>query len=173
MRPLKSSRLALSALFFAAAAAAHSQSGASHATGAQDSAAAKAQIRQLMADYHHAVVSHDGTRLSSMFVDQGSTWFKVLSDDAYARARAKNPSAPKVLHSNFQDFAKFVSTSHAALDPRHGKVRIFTDGTIASAYFNFVFVIDGKPENQGSETWQLIKTSDGWKIAAITYSSNP
>lgn len=53
-------------------------------------------------------------------------------------------------------------------------MRILTDGTIASVYFNFVFLIDGKPENQGSETWQLVKTGDGWKIAAITtYSSNP
>lgn len=161
MRPWKLSRLGFGAWFIAAAAAAHSP------------VPAQTQIRQLMADYQHAVVSHDGTRLSSMFVDQGSTWFKVLSDDAYARARAKNPSALKVQHSDFQAFAKFVSTSHVALDPRHGKVRIFTDGTIASAYFNFVFLINGKPENQGSETWQLIKTSDGWKIAAITYSSNP
>ena len=47
------------------------------------------------------------------------------------------------------------------------------DGTIASVYFDFAFVIDGKPENQGRETWQLVKASDGWKIVAITYSSNP
>lgn len=59
------------------------------------------------------------------------------------------------------------------LDPQHSNVQIHTDGTIASVYLNFVFVIHGKPENQGSETWQLVKASNGWKIAAITYSSNP
>ena len=125
-----------------------------------------------MAAYHQAVTSHDGARLASMFIDKGS-WFNVLSDPAFARARAANAVAPKVRPWSFQDFAKVVSTSHAALDPQHSDVRILTDGTIASVYFKYVFLIDGKPENRGSETWQLVKGSDGWKIAAITYSSNP
>lgn len=125
-----------------------------------------------MAEYHQAVVAHDGARLASMFVDKGS-WFNVLSDTAYARARAKNPAASKVRPWSFQEFAKVVSSPRAALNPQHSDVRILTDGTIASVYFKYVFLIDGKPENQGSETWQLVKASDGWKIAAITYSSNP
>lgn len=65
------------------------------------------------------------------------------------------------------------STSHTTLDPEHSVVRILTDGTIATVYFKYVFLIDGKPENKGSETWQLVKTGAGWKIAAITYSSDP
>jgi hypothetical protein len=28
-------------------------------------------------------------------------------------------------------------------------------------------------ENHGSETWQLVKAVDGWRIAAISYSSQP
>ena len=143
------------------------------ASGADRSAQATAEIKHLMADYHQAVVSHDGARLSSMFIDNGSTWFNVLSDAAYARARAKDPAALKVKHSSFRWFANIVSTSHSALDPEHGDVHILTDGTIASVYFDFVFLIDGKPENKGSETWQLVRTSAGWKIAAITYSSDP
>jgi ketosteroid isomerase-like protein len=173
---MKSLRFPIHALFLLAATAACVQGSASQAAQAQDTAAsarATAEIEQLMSEYHQAVTSHDSARMSSLFVDEGSTWFNVLSDTAYARARAKNPAASKVRHSSFQEFAQFLASSHAALDPQHSNVRILTDGTIASVYFNFVFVIDGKPENQGSETWQLIKGSDGWKIAAITYSSNP
>lgn len=107
-----------------------------------------------------------------MFVDKGS-WFNVLSDAAYASARAKDPAALKVRPWTFQQFAKVVSSSRSRLDPEHSNLRILTDGTVASVYFNFVFLIDGKPENRGSETWQLVKANDGWKIAAITYSSNP
>ena len=125
-----------------------------------------------MAEYHQAVVAHDGARLASLFIAKGS-WFNVLSDAAYARARAKDPAASKVRSWSFQQFAKVVSSSRASLDPQHGNVRILTDGTIASVYFKYVYLIDGKPENQGSETWQLVKASDGWRIAAITYSSNP
>jgi SnoaL-like domain len=161
---LKSPWFGLCAAFFLTGTACYAQSASPSAT---------AQIEKLMAEYHQAVVSHDGARMSSLFIDDGSTWFNVLSDAAYARARAKDPAALKVRHSSFQAFAKVVSGSHAAFDPEHGKVRILTDGTIASVYFDFVFLVDGKPENRGSETWQLVKASDGWKIAAITYSSNP
>lgn len=173
---MKSLRFALHALPLLTAAVCFAQSPASQATEARvagRSARATAAIEQLMADYHQAVASHDGARLSAMFIDTGSTWFNVMSDAAYARARAKNPAALKVRHASFQWFAKIVSSSHAALNPEHSNVRILTDGTIASVYFNFVFLVDGRQENRGSETWQLVNTSNGWKIAAITYSSDP
>jgi hypothetical protein len=61
-----------------------------------------------MEEFHQAVASHNGARVSSMFIEDGSTWFNVLSDAAYARALAKNPAALKLRHSSFQEFAKFV-----------------------------------------------------------------
>jgi ketosteroid isomerase-like protein len=75
--------------------------------------------------------------------------------------------------SSYQDFATFVSSTKSDLDPRHTDIRIMSDGAVASVYFHFDFVIDGKVENRGDETWQLVKTTDGWRIVAITYSSNP
>ncbi len=172
---MKSPGFALYALLPLIATASFAQGAATRATAAQNAgppAQATTEIEQLMARYHQAVVSHDGARLASMFIDKGS-WFNVLSDAAYARARAKNPAVLKVRPWTFQEFAKVVSSSRSRLDPEHSNLRILTDGTVATVYFNFVFLIDGKPENQGSETWQLVKASDGWKIAAITYSSNP
>jgi hypothetical protein len=131
------------------------------------------EVQHVMDAFHDAVVTHDGARLAALFIPEGSTWLNVLSDDAYSRAKAKSPDVAKVRLGSFKEFAGFVSTSKASLDPRHTHVRIQTDGTIASAYFDFVFLIDGKEENQGSETWQLVKGAAGWRIAAITYSSNP
>jgi hypothetical protein len=171
--PLKPLRFSLYVFILLTAVGSNAAIQPAAAQTAGRSARATVEIKQLMAAYHQAVASHDGARLSTMFIDNGSTWFNVLSDAAYARARAKNPAALRIQHQSFQWFANSVSTSHTALDPEHSDVRILTDGTIASVYFNFVFLIDGKPENQGSETWQLLRTSDGWKIAAITYSSNP
>lgn len=116
---MKSPRLTLYSLLPLIAAAPFSQSSAGqppNAQGAGLSTPATAQIEQLMAAYHRAVTSHDGARLASMFIDKGS-WFNVLSDPAFARARAANAVARKVRPWSFQDFAKVVSTSHAALDP--------------------------------------------------------
>lgn len=130
-------------------------------------------IEGVMKQFHDAVVAHKGDELSGLFLAEANIWLNVLTDRGYDQARAKSPDAPKVRVSSYRDFAKFVSTTPKALDPEHENVVIHTDGTIAAVYFDFVFKIDGKVENHGSETWQLVKAVDGWRIAAISYSSQP
>ena len=130
-------------------------------------------VAHVMSAFHDAVVKHDADRLSALFIPEGSTWLNVLKDEPYARAKAAKPDQAKVRVSTYKDFVKFLSASKANLDPQHQHVKIHSDGTIASVYFDFVFVIDGKVENHGSETWQLVKGANGWRIVAITYSSDP
>jgi hypothetical protein len=66
-----------------------------------------------------------------------------------------------------------VSRTTRSFDPEHSNVVIHTNGTTAAVYFDFVFNVDGKDNNRGSETWQLVKAADGWQIASIIYSSEP
>ena len=129
-------------------------------------------VQHVIDAYHEAVLTHDGSRLANLFIPQGSMWLNVLSDEAYARARAKSPDAVKIRVGSYTDFAKLVSTSKASFNPTHTHLQENSDGTIASVYFDFVFLVDGKEQNRGSETWVLVKGTDGWRIAAITYSSN-
>ena len=140
---------------------------------AKDRAQDISDVQHVMDTFHHAVVTHDGSKLATLFIPEGSTWLNVLSEDAYARAKAKSPEVAKVRLGSYKDFAGFVSNSKDSLDPEHSHVRIQSDGAIATAYFDFLFLINGKVENRGSETWQLVKGAEGWRIAAITYSSNP
>ena len=53
-----------------------------------------------------------------------------------------------------------VSNSKASLNPTHTHLQLNSDGTIASVYFDYVFLIDGKEQNRGSETWVLVKGTD-------------
>lgn len=142
-------------------------------TGPAATAQDTVDVQHVMDAFHESVVTHNGARLSTLFLTEGSTWLNVLSDEAYARAKQKSPNVPKVRVSSYKDFAKFVTSSQARLDPQHSNLKIHTDGTIASVYFDFSFKINGKEENRGNETWQLVRGADGWRIAAITYSSNP
>jgi hypothetical protein len=147
----------------------HSMSGTKQAS---DDGSTK-EIQQVMDEFHEAVTSHDGARLTKLFLPEGSVWLNVLTDKAYQHRLLQSPSTVKVKVGNYQDFAKFVSSTTKVLDPRHTNVVIHTNGTVATVFFDFVFYIDGQPENQGSETWQLVKGTDGWRIAAISYSSEP
>ena len=144
-----------------------------HTETANENHAEDAAIEHVMKQFHDAVVAHDGAALSGLFLPDANIWLNVLTDAVYERMQAKAAKTPKVRVSSCRDFAKFVSTTPKALDPEHRNVVIHTDGTIAAVYFNFVFKIDGKDENRGSETWQLVKAVDGGRIAAISYSSDP
>jgi ketosteroid isomerase-like protein len=156
-------------LMYSFSVAASDQPGGSITTSPKDAA----DIQQVMDSFHHAVAAHDGKGVSALFLDHGSTWVTVLSDNAFATMRAKKPATQKVRVSSYQDFATFVSNTKSALSPRHENVQILSDGSVASVYFHFDFIIDGKVENRGDETWQLVKTADGWRIVALTFSSNP
>ncbi|AXC13537.1 hypothetical protein ACPOL_4262 [Acidisarcina polymorpha] len=136
-------------------------------------AADTVDVQHVIDAYHEAVVAHDGTRLATLFLPQGGMWLNVLSDQAFALQRAKNPAALKVRVGSYADFAKQVSTAKVSFNPTHTHLQQNSDGTIASVYFDFVFLADGKETNRGSETWVLVKGSDGWRIAGMTYSSNP
>jgi hypothetical protein len=129
-------------------------------------------VQHVIDAYHEAVLTHDGDRLARLFIPQ-SLWLNVLSDETYADAKAKKPDAVKIRVGSYTDFAKLVSTSKASFNPTHTNLQRKSDGTIASVYFDFVFLADGKETNRGSETWVLVKGTDGWRIASITYSSNP
>ena len=76
-------------------------------------------VQHVIDAYHEAVLAHDGSRLANLFIPQGSMWIKVLSDDAYARAKAKSPDAVKVSVGSYTDFAKLVSTSKSSFNPTH------------------------------------------------------
>jgi hypothetical protein len=63
-----------------------------------------------------------------------------------------------------------VGSFPKAIGETFDNLRIESDGTIGSVYFDFRFLQDGKPLNRGVQTWQLVHTEDGWKISAMLYS---
>ena len=127
-------------------------------------------IRQVVQRFQSAIVARDGKTLGSLFVQDGGSWVSVLDDAEYAAAKARNPAAKKLMASTWQKFADFVQHGAKPVEERVCDVRFDTNGTVASVWFDFDFLVDGKVTNRGSETWQLVRTGDGWKIQAMLYS---
>jgi len=130
-------------------------------------------VDHVIAAYHQAVVSHDAPRLAALFVPTGTAWFNVLSNEGLKRARERSPDAAKLKPGSVDSFVRLVATSKSRLDPRHTNLQVRSDGAIATVTFDFSFLIDGKEQNRGSESWQLVRGTDGWRIVSIIYSSNP
>jgi len=129
-------------------------------------------VDHVIAAYHEAVVSHDAERLKALFVE-GSAWFSALTDEGLQRVRARKPETPRMRPGSVHAFAEMVASKATQLDPRHTDLKIWTDGTVAAVTFKFRFFADGRETNRGSESWQLIKGDDGWRIVSIIYSSAP
>ena len=132
-----------------------------------------AAIREVVQQFQAAIIAHDGKTLGSLFMPEGGAWLSVRDEPAYAAAKARNPAAPRMMRSTWQKFADFVQHAAKPVEERFHDVRIDTNGTVASVWFDFEFLEDGKVTNEGSETWQLVRTDDGWKIHAMLYSNSP
>jgi hypothetical protein len=135
--------------------------------------AATKEIQTVVDTFQAAIIAKDGKRLENLFLPTGGAWFMVLSDNAYAHMKAKSATVPRFKQGNHVDFVKFVATAEKPIQEKFSNVRIDTDGAVASVYFDFVFLFDGKEENRGSEAWHLLKSDQGWKINSMTYSVNP
>lgn len=133
----------------------------------------QAQIEQLIERFKAAIIAHDQKGLEALFVPDGGSWFEVLGEDAFRRIKAHKPDLSRVHPDSYRHFAAFVGGASQPIEETFDNVRIRTDGAVASVYFDFVFLVDGKRNNVGSETWQLVHTNEGWRISAMAYSSYP
>ena len=132
----------------------------------------KAEIEQVVARFQASLKAHDRAALTVLFLADSKAWWTVLGDNSFQKVKAKHPEVPRYKAGTWQGFVDYVGGAKASIEERFHNVRIETDGSVASVYFDFEFVADGKVENRGAETWQLIRTDDGWKIASMLYSSN-
>lgn len=134
--------------------------------------APKAQIQQMIERFQTAVIHKDRAALSELFLPSDNSWIAVPSAQTYRMVKAKHPKARRYMPDTYAHFIDFVCNTAEPLEEKFSNVRIATDGTVASVYFDYVFLSSGKPANHGSEVWQLINTGDSWKINALVYSVN-
>ncbi|MGZ5202602.1 MAG: hypothetical protein ACXWC4_22800 [Telluria sp.] len=142
--------------------------------GAADNAHAAdvAAVNQVVEQFKAAIIAHDGKTLDSLFLQDHDSWLSVAAaDDAtWAAVKARNPKARRMMIGSRRMFVDFVQNSPKPIEERFYNLRIDTNGAVASVYFDFDFIHDGKVTNRGSETWQLVHVEDGWKIGAMLYS---
>jgi hypothetical protein len=133
---------------------------------------ARTEINQLVDTFKAAIIAKDGAKLDTLFVPENSSWFSALDQSSLDQMRAKKPDARRFRAEPdaFKSFTKFVGGTSHAIEEKFDNVRIDTDGIVGSVYFDYVFLLDGKPTNHGNETWQVVRTDDGWKINAMLYS---
>ncbi|HTX39659.1 MAG TPA: nuclear transport factor 2 family protein [Bryobacteraceae bacterium] len=70
------------------------------------------------------------------------------------------------------DFASQIAANQSALVERFtGQPKVLIRGRMAQVWGEYEFLRDGKFQHCGVDSVSLLKTADGWKVAAIAYTS--
>jgi hypothetical protein len=129
-----------------------------------------AAIRAVVQQFQAAIIAHDGKTLDKLFLADHDSWLEVADAATYADVKTRHPDAHRVMRRSRKDFVEFVQDAPKPVEERFSNVRIDTNGSVGSVYFDFDFLSDGKLNNRGSETWQMVHAEDGWKIGSMLYS---
>lgn len=132
-----------------------------------------AAIRAVVEDFRTAILQRDKARFLSLFLHDRVVWQDVAADATVQRARVKNPNAQKV-RVDFDDsptaFINSIAEDKNSSEETFDNLVIQSDGDIAAVSFDYRFLSNGKETNHGLESWQLVRTAEGWKIVSVIWS---
>lgn len=128
------------------------------------------QIKNVLERFRVAIIAKDRAALLALAIDPQVKLSAAIDAESLARARIKRPQAKGSQVGSYAGFADDIANAKGRSEERFSRVRISTDGTVGQLYCDYQFLVDGKVTNWGHESWLLIHTDSGWRIAAIAYS---
>ncbi|WP_226468306.1 nuclear transport factor 2 family protein [Luteimonas panaciterrae] len=154
--------------FLAPIGSAFAQNGA-----AQGGTTQKQQVEAVIEAFRTSIIEKDKAKFTALLFSEDIPWTSVVSEETLARTRKKKPEAKRVYPSVGKGPIEFIDSIVAEKEPQEEKfenVRIETDGSIASVWFDYSYHDGAKKTNWGKEAWQLVRTDDGWKINSVIWS---
>jgi hypothetical protein len=121
-----------------------------------------AVIKQTINTFFDAMRKGDSTMLRSVF-SNGTLLQSIANDQG---------GEPMLSTKTIDDLAKTIGTPHVAVyDERivYGTIKI--DGDLACVWTPYKFYLGDQFSHCGVNVLQLMKTSDGWKIIYIVYTT--
>ena len=97
----------------------------------------------------------------------------MLSDEGLAQVRRDHPQAIKARFkpdNNASEFIDGIVRSESSSEETFSDLRIDSDGDMATVAFDYRFLSGGRLTNWGRESWLMVRTEAGWRIASVAYS---
>lgn len=131
-------------------------------------------VKAVIESFRTAIVQHDKPRFLGLFVSEMVPWQGVLTDDGLAQLRHLDPKAAKVAYDAKSTPAAFIESilrSKKSSEQKFDKIKVDTDGDVATVTADYEFLSGDKLVNSGKECWLLVRTGSGWKITTLAFSS--
>lgn len=143
---------------------------------AQKQADARGEIEKVIEQFRTSIIDKDKTRFLGLFLkDSPVLWQDVVGDANLHERRKSKPDAKKLrvdLADGPASFIEGIVSEPGRSEETFDDIRIETDGDIASVFFDYRFLSDGRETNHGKEAWLLVRSDDGWKIVSVIWSMN-
>lgn len=131
------------------------------------------EVQAVVESFRTAIIDKDKARFLALFHGKNIPWLAVFEDRSLAQIRQKNPKMPKadpLGGPGPTQFIDFVTKSPQRIEEKFEKLRIHTNGLVATVYFDYSFHQGDYKSNWGAESWHLVNTDKGWKINSVIYS---
>ena len=136
----------------------------------------KAQIERVIETFRTAIVNKDEEAFLKLFLKEDIAWTGILTDASIERLYANRPQPQmkrpfKLFTSSPRKFfSSNIAGTKGKVDETISNVRIDSDGDVGHVWFDYTFVNGSYKEQWGKESWQMVRTADGWKIAGVVWS---
>lgn len=131
----------------------------------------EAAIRDVMARFRQALADKSRPGLEALFYDGVVVW--RTSGHPASRAAVQQMTGQTLSAVEEQGAYQLLAGSDLApftIEERFYNPQIRTDGQIATVTFDYDFTADGQLQNWGQESWQMVKTTAGWRILHLLFS---
>ena len=128
-------------------------------------------IEKVVREFQLALRTKNTRLLSSLMLDSNILFSSPVPPDLARKARETvDVNFDGLPSGGFAQFASFIRSSKA-VEEKFYNVQITQDANLAVVMFDFEFLEAGVVKNRGLEVWQLMKTSSGWKIFSVVWTS--
>jgi len=129
------------------------------------------QLEKIVETFRLSLINKDKASFMQLLYSADIAWLGVATDNTIAMVAGRGTTLPKVAgNGNAVKFIDSIVSNPARIEEKFDNVRIDTDGDIAQVYFDYSFNQDDYRSNWGKESWQLVRTGDGWKINSVIWS---
>ncbi|MFB9240225.1 nuclear transport factor 2 family protein [Massilia antarctica] len=135
-----------------------------------------AALENVVEAFRTAVIKKDKPAFMGLLYSDSIPWIGVATDnsikmvDERRKAQSK-PGMKKISGTGSATaFIDHIVESAHPVEETVDNVRIESNGDVAQVYFDYSYVADGYKSNWGQESWQLVRTTLGWKINSVIWS---
>lgn len=141
-----------------------------HISDAQDTQA----INKVIDDFQVALKTKDSKLLSTLVLNSNILFASPVPPEGITMVRDKHDVNFDGLRAGgFTAFANFIGSEKEPIEEKFYNLKVTQDGNVAWVMFDYEFVMSGKTQNYGVETWQMIKAADSkWKIVSVMWTMN-